>query len=142
ADYWMSQHMIKKRINDGGNIINIGSIEAVLPFKSELVHYSIAKAGVIALTRSIANEYGHKGFRANVILPGGIRTEGTKKIARGVFKLKFGLVKDALNFMRRVPLKRIGEPDEVANICLVLASDLSSYMTGAVIPVDGGFLSS
>lgn len=138
---WMSQRFISKRRGRGGSIINIASVEALLPFKEHLSHYSMAKAGVIALTRGLARDYGKDGFRANVILPGGIITPGTMGMAKEVYKLRFGLVKVGLDFKARLPLGRAGDPDEVARIALVLACDLSSYMTGAVVPVDGGFLS-
>ena len=141
AVYWMCQHFVRARIDLGGVIINVGSIEAQLPFKKDLAHYTTGKAGVIALTRALAKDYGKKGIRANVILPGGIVTEGTKRAAQEVLKMNLGLIVDGVNFMARLPLGRMGQPDEVARITLVLASELSSYMTGAVVPVDGGFLS-
>ena len=69
---WMCQHFIKKNHNQGGTILNISSIEAILPFKEGMSHYTISKLGVIALTRGLAKDYGKKGFRANVLIPGGI----------------------------------------------------------------------
>jgi len=138
---WMSQRFISSRKGKGGNIINVASIEALLPFKEHLAHYSMAKAGVIALTRGLARDYGKDGFRANVIVPGGIITPGTMDMAKEVYKLRFDLVKTGLEFRSRLPLRRLGDPDEVARIALVLASELSSYMTGALVAVDGGFLS-
>ncbi len=141
AVFWMCQHMIKRRLNKGGVIVNIGSIEAFLPFEKDLSHYTISKAGVIALTRSLAKEYGKRGFRVNAVIPGGIKTRGVKKAAKEVLKLRVELIKSAAAFMSRLPLGRFGEPDEVARIVLVLASDLASYMTGAIVVVDGGFLS-
>ncbi len=139
---WMSQHMIRRRINNGGVIINVASIEALLPFMDHLSHYGASKAGVIALSRGLARDYGKKGFRVNVLVPGGIMTPGTMKIAKSVAKLNLGLLKSGLEFRQRLPLRRGGKPDEVALMALVLASDISSYVHGAVIPVDGGFLSS
>jgi len=138
---WMCQHMIKRRLKRGGVIVNIGSIEAILPFEKDLIHYMISKAGVIALTRSLAKEYGKHGFRVNAVIPGGIMTRGVKAAAKQVLKLKVDLIKSAAAFKSRLPLGRFGEPDEVARIVLVLASDLSTYMTGALVTVDGGFLS-
>ena len=142
AVFWMCQHMIRSRKGRGGVIINIGSIEAVLPFAKGLVHYDISKAGVLALTRALAREYGKEGFRINAVVPGGIRTPGTEKLKReAVLKLRIDVIKTGMNFMSRLPLGRMGEPDEVARMVLVLASDLASYVQGALIPVDGGFLS-
>jgi NAD(P)-dependent dehydrogenase (short-subunit alcohol dehydrogenase family) len=138
--YWMCQNMIRKRLKKGGVIINIGSIEAVMPFKEDLAHYSVSKAGVVALTRALAKEHGKQGFRVNAIVPGGIITQGTKAVAKRFFQLQFGLLKTGIEFKQRLPIGRLGQPDEVACMVLVLASDLSSYVHGAAIPVDGGFL--
>ena len=140
AVYWMCQHMVRKRLKKGGVIINIGSIEAVTPFKEDLAHYSVSKAGVIALTRALAKEHGKQGFRVNAIVPGGIITRGTKAVAKRFFQLQFGLLKTGIEFKQRLPIGRMGQPDEVACMVLVLASELSSYVHGAAIPVDGGFL--
>ena len=139
--YWMCQHMARKRLKQGGVIINIGSIEAIMPFKEDLAHYSASKAGVIALTRALAKEHGKHGFRVNTIVPGGIITRGTKEAAKGILRLQLGLLKTAIEFKQRLPIGRMGRPDEVACMVLVLASELSSYVHGATIPVDGGFLS-
>jgi NAD(P)-dependent dehydrogenase (short-subunit alcohol dehydrogenase family) len=138
--YWMCQEMIRRRLKQGGVIINLGSIEAVLPFKEDLAHYSVSKAGVIALTRALAKEHGKDGFRINALLPGGVITKGTKEAAKGLFRFKFGLIKTGMEFRQRLPIGRMGRPDEVASMALVLASDASSYVHGAAIPVDGGFL--
>lgn len=138
--YWMCQHMIGCRRKAGGVIINIGSIEAVLPFKEDLAHYSMSKAGVIALTRALAKEHARHGFRVNAILPGGIVTRGTRQAAKGLLRLKFDLIKTGVEFMQRLPAGRVGQPDEVARMAVVLASDLASYVHGAAIPIDGGFL--
>lgn len=139
--FLMCQHLIKSRLRKGGVIINLGSIEAILPFAEDLVSYDISKAGVIALTRALAKKYGKKGFRINVIIPGGISTPGTRAVAKEITRFKIGLLKTGLEFKMRLPLNRGGRPDEVACMALVLASDLSSYVHGALIPVDGGFLS-
>ncbi|MFC1662566.1 SDR family NAD(P)-dependent oxidoreductase [Patescibacteria group bacterium] len=139
--FWMCQKMIKRRGKRGGVIINIGSIEALLPFKEDLVPYTMSKAGVLALTRALAKEYGKKGFRINAILPGGIITPGTKSAAKEINEFKLGLIKTGIQFKERLPAGRLGQPDEVARVALFLASDLSSYMHGSLIPVDGGFLS-
>jgi len=139
--FLMCQHMIKRRLKKGGVIINIGSIEAIMPFAEGLVAYDISKAGVIGLTRGLAKEYGKRGFRINVILPGGIYTPGTRAVAKDISQFKFSLLKTGYDFKSRLPLNRGGQPDEVARVALFLASDLASYVHGALIPVDGGFLS-
>jgi 3-oxoacyl-[acyl-carrier protein] reductase len=139
----MSQKMIKANIKRGGVVINLASIEAILPFAEDLIHYDITKAGVIALTRGLAKKYGKKGFRVNALLPGGIDTPGTRAMAlRIATKLDIGLIGSGIKYQVRIPLGRRGKADEVAGAALFLACDLSSYITGALIPVDGGFLSS
>lgn len=139
--FHMCQQMIRRRIKKGGVIINIGSIEAIMPFAEGLVAYDISKTGVIGLTRGLAKEYGRRGFRINVILPGGIVTPGTKAVAKEISQFKFSLLKTGYDFKSRLPMNRGGQPDEVARVALFLASDLSSYVHGALIAVDGGFLS-
>jgi len=138
---WMCQHMIRGRLRKGGVIINVGSIEALLPFEKHLSAYSVSKSGVIALTRSLAKEYGSRGFRVNVLIPGGIVTPGTRAVAKELAHFKVGLLKTGVEFRLRLPIGRGGQPDEVARVALFLASDLASYVHGALIPVDGGFLS-
>ncbi len=141
--FWMCQEMIKRRGKKGGVIINVASIEAVLPFATGLVHYDISKMGVIALTRALAREYGKMNFRVNAVIPGGIETKGVKKLKKeAALKLNVDLIKMAINFKNRLPLGRFGTPDEVARVVTLLATDISTYMTGAMVPVDGGFLSS
>ena len=139
--YWMCQHLVRQGKKQGGVIVNISSVEAILPFRNELAHYDMSKAAVIAFSRAIAKEFGKKGFRVNTLLPGGIITPGTKKIAKQIAKLKFDIIKSGIEFRSRLPIGRFGKPDDIARMILVLASDLASYVHGAVIPVDGGFLS-
>ena len=144
AAYWMCQHFARRHLasdKKDGVIVNISSIEAQLPFKEDLAHYTIGKAGVISLTRALSRDYGSKGIRANVVLPGAVNTPGTQNARKEILR-KPSLLKDGVYFNRRLSLGRWGEPDEVARIVLVLASELSSYMNGAIVPVDGGFLSS
>ena len=139
----MSQHMVEAGSARGGVIINLGSIEAILPFADDLIHYDITKAGVIALTRGLAKKYGKKGFRVNALLPGGIDTPGTRAMAKRIAtKFDIGLIGSGIKYQVRIPLGRRGRPDEVATTALFLATDMSSYIQGALIPVDGGFLSS
>jgi len=138
---WMCQHMIKNRGKRGGVIINVGSVEAVMPFKEDLVHYDISKVGVIVLTRALAAEYGRSGFRINALVPGGVITPGTKSMAKEVLKFNLGVVQSGIEYRQRLPMGRLGKPDEVARMALVLACDLSSYVHGTLVVVDGGFLS-
>jgi len=138
---WMCQHMIKSRLRKGGVIINTGSIEAIMPLKEGLSHYDISKAGVMVLSRALASEYGKYGFRINVLVPGGIWTSGTKNVAKEALKFKSNVVMSGIEYRMRTPLGRMGKSDEIARMALVLASDLSSYMNGTLVVVDGGFLS-
>jgi NAD(P)-dependent dehydrogenase (short-subunit alcohol dehydrogenase family) len=139
--FWMCQHMIRGRMGKGGVIINIGSIEAIMPLKEGLSHYGITKAGIMVFSRALASEYGQHGFRINVLVPGGIWTSGTKHIAKEAMKFKFNVIKSGIEYNMRTPLGRMGKADEIARMALVLASDLSSYVNGTLIAVDGGFLS-
>lgn len=141
AVFWMCQGLIEKRGRRGGVIVNIGSIEAILPFKDDMAVYSVSKAGVIALTRALAREYAKDGFRANVLVPGGILTPGTRGVAREILRGRLGLIKVGYEFQQRVPAGRVGTPDDIARVVLFLASDLAAFMHGAIVPVDGGFLS-
>jgi NAD(P)-dependent dehydrogenase (short-subunit alcohol dehydrogenase family) len=140
--FWMCQGFIRRRIDSGGVVVNVASIEALLPFKEHLVSYAMSKAGVIALTRSLARDYGRKGFRINALVPGSVRTPGTDKLVRQAMRtLDFKLMKTGYDFNARLPLGRWGTPDEVALAALFLCSDMASYVQGALVPVDGGFLS-
>jgi len=83
----MCQKMIKGKLNKGGVIVNIASIEAITPFKNDLSVYSASKGGVITLTRTLAKEFGKK-FRVNAVVPGGIMTQTTKELAKKLYKLE------------------------------------------------------
>ncbi len=112
-----------------GVIVNVGSVNGLSALGDPA--YSAAKAGMISLTRSIAQEYGRYGIRANIVLPGTVRTPiWTERLAKDANVLK--------TLERWYPLGRIVEPDEVARVISFLASDLASAVTGAAIPVDCG----
>ena len=139
--FWMCQNHIRRRGKKGGAIINIGSIESMIPFQRDLVPYGMSKAAIVSLTRSLAKEHAADGFRVNAILPGGVRTEGAAKSSKKLFGIDFKMLKAGFDFLQRLPAKRIADPDDIARMVLVMASDLSVYVHGAVIPVDGGFTS-
>ncbi|NBV41589.1 3-oxoacyl-[acyl-carrier-protein] reductase [bacterium] len=110
-----------------GRIINISSVVGVMGNQGQ-ANYAASKAGMIGFAKSIAKELGAKGVTCNVVAPGFIETEMTES-----------LPKDYLdNIMALVPLKRLGTSQEVADLVLFLASDMSSYITGQVIAIDGG----
>jgi 3-oxoacyl-[acyl-carrier protein] reductase len=112
-----------------GSIINISSIVGVKGNAGQ-ANYAASKAGMIGFTKSIALELGSRNIRANVIAPGFIETEMTDKLDEAVVE----------QWRTGIPLKRGGTPEDVANACLFFASDLSSYITGQVLLVDGGML--
>ncbi|MEK9559600.1 MAG: 3-oxoacyl-[acyl-carrier-protein] reductase [Flavobacteriaceae bacterium] len=112
-----------------GSIINISSIVGVKGNAGQ-ANYAASKAGMIGFTKSIALELGSRNIRANVIAPGFIETEMTDKLDEAVVE----------QWRAGIPLKRGGTPEDVANACLFFASDLSSYITGQVLLVDGGML--
>jgi 3-oxoacyl-[acyl-carrier protein] reductase len=93
-------------------------------------NYAASKAGIIGFSKSIALELGSRNIRCNVIAPGFIRTEMTDNLSESIID----------GWTQNIPLKRPGESNDVANLCLFLASDLSNYITGQVINVDGGLL--
>jgi NAD(P)-dependent dehydrogenase (short-subunit alcohol dehydrogenase family) len=137
---WMCQHMIDSRKKKGGVIINTSSTDAFVPIKDGMCHYGVSKAGIMALSRGLAAEYGKHGFRINILMPGGIWTPGTKAFAKDAM-IKAGTIKSSVEYYIRNPSGRMGRADEVARMALVLASDLSSYMNGTIVVVDGGQLS-
>ncbi|MBQ5415915.1 MAG: 3-oxoacyl-[Bacteroidales bacterium] len=111
----------------GGSIINMASIAGQTGNPGQ-VNYSASKAGLIAMAKSVAKEMGPRGVRANAIAPGYVITEMTEVLPQAV--------KD--EFIKLIPLKRGATVEEIANTALYLASDLSSYVTGQVIAVNGG----
>lgn len=135
----MCREMLRSRGSRGGTIVNISSAEAILPSKDTLVQYSVSKAGVLALSRSLARDYGHRGWKVNVVVPGGIRS-GTSGATRTLLRQGLGVVRETWPLAGYLPVRRIGEPDDVARAVLFLSSDMSDYINGAVITVDGGWL--
>lgn len=143
AALWMCQGFIARRKKQGGVIVNVSSVEALVPLRDDLIPYGMSKAGILSLTRALSHAYGRQGFRVNVLLPGAIKTPGTQQLARAaVQRVNVDLLKTGYHFSTRLALGRWGDPDEVARVALFLASDLASYIQGAAIPVDGGFLAS
>jgi 2-deoxy-D-gluconate 3-dehydrogenase len=120
----------------GGVIINIASIDAVHPSFIGLGSYDASKGGMLMFTKSLALEVARYGIRVMAIAPGGINTEGT----RGVPSDGVATSDAAQAMLARIPLGRMGEPDDVGRVALFLASDAAAYMTGSVVFVDGGYL--
>ena len=113
-----------------GSIINMSSIVG-LQGNAGQSNYSASKAGIIGFSKSIAKEIGSRNIRCNVIAPGFIETEMTGALDEQVVK----------KWVENIPLRRAGTTEDIANTCLFLASDMSSYVTGQVISVCGGMLS-
>jgi len=122
----------------GGSIINISSL-AGLVSPPGLPAYCASKGGLINLSKQVAVDYGARGVRCNVVCPGATRTEMIEN-AMTPFAEACGLTVDDVlaTFSRDIPLKRVSSPDEIAGLCSYLASDDSSFLTAAVIPLDGG----
>lgn len=118
--------MLKQR---NGSIINISSVVG-LKGNAGQANYAASKAGVIGFSKSTALELGSRNIRCNVVTPGFIETEMTAKLDE----------KTVDGWRQSIPLKRGGKPEDVANACVFLASDLSSYITGQTLNVDGGML--
>jgi 3-oxoacyl-[acyl-carrier protein] reductase len=118
--------MLKQR---SGSIINMSSVVGVKGNAGQS-NYAASKAGIIGFSKSIALELGSRNIRCNVIAPGFIETEMTKKLDKKIID----------NWRNSIPLKRGGTPVDVANACVWLASDMSSYVTGQVLNIDGGLL--
>lgn len=118
--------MLKQR---QGSIINMSSVVGVKGNAGQ-TNYAASKAGVIGFTKSVAIELGSRNIRCNAIAPGFIQTEMTEKLDDVAVK----------SWAEMIPLKRGGTPEDVANACIFLASNLSAYITGQVLNVDGGML--
>ena len=112
-----------------GSIINISSIVGIKGNAGQS-NYAASKAGIIGFSKSIALELGSRNIRCNVVAPGFIETDMTDSLSEDVLE----------KWKENIPLKRSGKPNDVGNACVFLASDLSSYITGQVLQVDGGLL--
>lgn len=122
----VARPMMKQR---GGSIINIASVVGVMGNAGQ-ANYSASKAGLIGLTKTTAKEFASRGIRCNAVAPGFIASDMTDKLTDDVKKQYF----DA------IPLSKFGETSDVANVVAFLASDMSNYVTGQVINVDGGLV--
>jgi 3-oxoacyl-[acyl-carrier protein] reductase len=122
----VTKPMMKQK---SGSIINMTSIVGIKGNAGQS-NYAASKAGIIGFTKSVALEIGSRGIRCNAIAPGFIETEMTEKLDEKTIQLW----RDA------IPLKRGGKPEDVAEACVFLASDMSAYITGQVLQVDGGML--
>ncbi|MFI6510011.1 SDR family NAD(P)-dependent oxidoreductase [Streptosporangium sp. NPDC050855] len=129
--YWMAQACAWV-MRPGSSIVNVGSVLGETTAGLPQAAYSASKAGVVGLTRDLAQQWtGRRGIRVNCVEPGFFASEMTEQYAEGYL---------ALQLEHRVLMKRAGDPAELVAAAIFLASDAASYVTGAVIPVDGGIL--
>ena len=131
--YYLCSQAVGRRMVEQkkGNIINISSIRGITAAPGR-VSYSVSKAGVVMLTRVLALELAHYNIRVNAIAPGWVKTELTK--------VQWSDPETYKEITAKIPLGQVAEPSEIASVALFLASDLSSYVTGTTIVVDGGML--
>ena len=122
----IQRYMLKQR---SGSIINMSSVVGIKGNAGQ-ANYAASKAGIIGFTKSIALELGSRGIRCNAVAPGFIATEMTESLDPTVLE----------GWLESIPLKRAGSVEDIANACLFLGSDLSSYVTGQVLSVNGGML--
>ena len=123
----LTKHLLRSMLkNRGGSIINMSSIVGVTGNAGQ-ANYSASKAGIIGFTKSIAKEVGSRNIRCNAVTPGFIETEMTDALDEKV--------KDA--YMASIPMKKLGEAADVANVCVFLGSDMSKYVSGQVVSVCG-----
>ncbi len=142
GSFFLAQAAARQMIasGKGGSIVNIASIDALHP-SGNLVHYDSSKGGVVMMTKALALEFGAHHIRVNAIAPGGIATPGAAASTAGVTQDHSAATEDFTKaFLARIPLGRMGEPDDIAAVALFLASDAARYMTGSLLVVDGGYL--
>jgi 3-oxoacyl-[acyl-carrier protein] reductase len=127
--YNMTKHVIRPMMKaKSGSIINMSSVIGIMGNAGQS-SYAASKAGIIGFTKSIAQELGSRNIRCNAVAPGFIETDMTSYLKEG---------EAATNYIQQIPLARFGTTDDVANVCLFLASDMSSYVTGQTISTCGG----
>ncbi|MFC2027851.1 SDR family NAD(P)-dependent oxidoreductase [Chloroflexota bacterium] len=133
-----AREMIKA--GNGGKIVNMASTDGIRP-SIGFVHYSASKGGVIMLTKALALELAPHNILVNAVAPSGILTPGTLQTQDKLLAATGKTVEDlADNFFQRMPLGRMGEPEEVANAVFFLTSAAANYITGEIMVVDGGYL--
>jgi len=134
--WWMCKHAIPHlRVQGGGTIVNNASDWGLVGARNALV-YATSKGAVVQMTRSMALDHAHEGIRVNAVCPGDTFVE--RWVEAGYFEGTEAVSEDEARQSEDIPLGRVGEAEEIAKVVLFLASDESSFMTGAIVPVDGG----
>jgi NAD(P)-dependent dehydrogenase (short-subunit alcohol dehydrogenase family) len=134
GQFWTCKYALPLLKRSKGNIINISSIIGIMP-APDVIAYCISKAGVISLTKNLSQQYAPLGIRVNAILPGPIDTPMLQSYFKSDKKMQEAYAKGN-------PMRRIGKPAEIAAAAAFLASSEASYITGTLLPVDGGALAS
>jgi 2-deoxy-D-gluconate 3-dehydrogenase len=143
GSFLMAQAAARRMIaaGRGGRIVNIASVDGFRP-TGNLVHYDASKGGVVMMTRALAKDLAPFKIRVNAVAPGSIATPGTATASAQLASLTPEQMEQMMAaFMSKVPLGRMGEPDDIARTVLFLACDLSDYVDGEIVATDGGYLS-
>jgi 2-deoxy-D-gluconate 3-dehydrogenase len=140
--FWCARQAARRMLEQGGggSIVNVTSIDALHPTSRGMSHYTASKHALWGLTKCLALELGPQGIRANAVAPGPSLTEGAVEYISAGAPEGIDIEKQWAEAALRVPMRRWAEPDEIARVVVFLASDLSAYVNGAQIVVDGGYL--
>jgi NAD(P)-dependent dehydrogenase (short-subunit alcohol dehydrogenase family) len=134
----MAQLLIERHA--GGVIVNVASVDALHPSAEGLAHYTTSKHAIAGLTRTLAMELAPHGIRVNAVCPGAAMTEGAIALVTAGAPEGIDVAAQWSGIKDRTPLGRLCTPDDVARAVLFLASDLAVFVTGILLPVDGGIL--